>query len=130
MPVARDWIVYLPVLATSILLMVPAVFLAATQRIPFLATILLIAVSQLSQLFWPLDPIVVVVALVTHFTGFTIMEALLPSLITKVAPANAKGTAAVIDPRTAIAHRGVGDGGLAQTFDLPNQMHQEARGSR
>jgi MFS family permease len=97
MPVARDWIVYLPVLATSIVLMVPAILLAEKgghTKDTLLTTILLIAVSQLSLLFWSRDPIVVVVALVIHFTGFNIMEALLPSLLTKVAPANTKGTAA------------------------------------
>jgi MFS family permease len=44
-------------------------------------------------LFWSYDPIVVTLALVGFFTGFNIMEASLPSLITKIAPANAKGTA-------------------------------------
>jgi MFS family permease len=97
MPIGRNWIVYLPVLATSIVLMVPAILMAekgGKTKDTLLATIVLIAVSQFGLLIWSSDPTIVVVALVTLFTGFNIMEALLPSLITKVAPANAKGTAA------------------------------------
>ena len=96
-PVGRDWIVYLAVLAISIVLMVPAIFIAEKRgnaKDTFLATIVLIVLSQVGLLFWSFDPIVVLVTLVALFTGFNIMEALLPSLITKVAPANAKGTAA------------------------------------
>jgi predicted MFS family arabinose efflux permease len=97
-PVGRDWIVYLPVLAISIVLMVPAIFMTdkkgGNSKDTLLATIVLLAVSQLGLLFWPSDPIVVSVALVALFAGFNIMEALLPSLLTKVAPPSAKGTAA------------------------------------
>ena len=95
-PESRDWIVYLPVLAVSIVLMVPAILVAekgGRMKEVFLATILLLAASQLVLLLWSSDPIVVALALVGFFTGFNIMEASLPSLITKIAPANAKGTA-------------------------------------
>jgi MFS family permease len=96
-PVGHDWIVYLAVLAISIVLMVPAIFMTekgGNSKDTLLATIILIAVSQLGLLCWSSDPVVVSVALVALFTGFNIMEALLPSLITKVAPASAKGAAA------------------------------------
>ena len=96
-PVDRAWIVYLPVLVISIVMMVPVILMTekgGNTKDTFLATIVLIAASQLVLLFWSSDPMVVAVALVAFFTGFNIMEALLPSLITKVAPANAKGTAA------------------------------------
>jgi MFS family permease len=92
----RDWIVYLPVLAISIILMVPAILVAekgGRMKEVFLATIILLAASQLVLLLWSSDPVVVALALVAFFTGFNIMEASLPSLITKIAPANAKGTA-------------------------------------
>ncbi|HUB48698.1 MAG TPA: MFS transporter, partial [Acetobacteraceae bacterium] len=95
-PVGHDWIIYLPVLAVSIVLMVPAILVAekgGRMKEVFLATIILLAVSQLLLLLWSSDPIIVALALVGFFTGFNIMEASLPSLITKIAPANAKGTA-------------------------------------
>ena len=90
-PAGRDWIVYLPVLAVSVVLMVPAIIVAEKcdwMKEAFLVTIALIAVSQLILLFWSTDPIVIALALVGFFTGFNIMEASLPSLITKIAPAN------------------------------------------
>jgi MFS family permease len=94
--VGHGWIIYLPVLAASIVLMLPAIIVAekrSRMKEVFLAAIALIAASQLALLFWSYDPIVVTLALVGFFTGFNIMEASLPSLITKIAPANAKGTA-------------------------------------
>jgi MFS family permease len=95
-PAGRDWIVYLPVLAASILLMAPAILVAeksGRMKEVFLATIIVLAASQLALLLWSSDPIVVALALLGFFTGFNIMEASLPSLITKIAPVNAKGTA-------------------------------------
>ena len=95
-PAGRDWLVYLPVLALSVVLMVPAIIVAekgGRMKEVFVAAIALIAVSQLMLLVWSSDAIVVGVALLAFFTGFNIMEASLPSLITKIAPANAKGTA-------------------------------------
>lgn len=95
-PASRDWIVYLPVLAVSIVLMVPAIVVAekaGRMKEVFLATIVLLAASQLALLLWSSDTVVVALALVAFFTGFNIMEASLPSLITKIAPAHAKGTA-------------------------------------
>jgi MFS family permease len=95
-PPGRDWVVYLPVLTVSILLMVPPILVAEKRgrmKEVFLGTIILLAASQLALLLWSSDPIIVALALVAFFTGFNIMEASLPSLITKIAPANAKGTA-------------------------------------
>jgi predicted MFS family arabinose efflux permease len=92
----RDWIIYLPVLTVSVLLMVPAIIAAekgGRMKEVFVATIVLIAASQLVLLLWPAESIFVAIALLGFFTGFNIMEASLPSLITKIAPANAKGTA-------------------------------------
>lgn len=95
-PAGRDWIVYLPVLAVSIILMVPIILVAergGRMKEVFLATIVLLAASQLVLLLSSSDSIVVALALVGFFTGFNVMEASLPSLISKTAPANAKGTA-------------------------------------
>lgn len=95
-PAGRDWLVYLPVLALSVFLMVPAIIVAekgGRMKEVFVAAIAVIAISQLMLLVWSSDMFVVGVALLAFFTGFNIMEASLPSLITKVAPANAKGTA-------------------------------------
>lgn len=96
LPTTRDWVVYLPVLMASIVLMVPAIIVAEKRgrmKEVFLATIVLLAASQLALAWWGTDAVVVLTALVAFFTGFNVMEASLPSLVTKIAPADAKGTA-------------------------------------
>jgi MFS family permease len=92
----RDWLVYLPVLAASVALMVPAIILAETkQRMKevFIAAIAVLAASQLALARAEGVAAVAVAALVGFFTAFNVMEAILPSLVTKTAPAGAKGTA-------------------------------------
>lgn len=91
-----DWIVYLPVLVASVALMVPAIIIAekgGRMKEMFLAAIALLAVSLLALAFGGGIAPIVVAALVGFFTAFNIMEAMLPSLVTKIAPAGAKGTA-------------------------------------
>jgi MFS family permease len=91
-----DWRLYLPVMAMSIVVMLPIVILAergARMKEVFLLTILMLAASLLAFALGGGNAVVVIVALVVFFGGFNVMEALLPSLVTKTAPAGAKGTA-------------------------------------
>jgi len=90
------WILYLPVLAVAAILMVPFVIVAEKHgRLDEvrLLSIGLIGLSELAILLSDGSSIAVVAALVVFFTAFTILEALLPSALTKAAPASAKGTA-------------------------------------
>lgn len=91
-----DWKLYLPVLAASLVLMVPVVILAEKgprMKEVFLLTIAVLAGSLLAMALGGMSAVVVVAALVFFFAAFNTMEAVLPSLITKTAPAGAKGTA-------------------------------------
>jgi MFS family permease len=91
-----DWIVYLPILFVSVVLMVPVIIFAekgGRMKEMFIASIALLAVSLLALALGGHVAVVVIVALVGFFTAFNIMEAMLPSLVTKSAPADAKGTA-------------------------------------
>jgi MFS family permease len=94
----RQWVVYLPVLLVSVAVMVPAIIIAEKYRrmkTVFIAAVAALAVSQC--LFLAGAGAVWVVAAVTlFFAGFNVMEATLPSLVTKTAPPAAKGTAAGI----------------------------------
>ncbi|HVC53064.1 MAG TPA: MFS transporter [Stellaceae bacterium] len=92
----RNWLVYLPVLAASVVLMVPAIIIAEKRNLmkgTFVAAITLLAASLIA--LWAVGQFAAaaVAALVGFFTAFNVMEALLPSLVTKTAPAGAKGTA-------------------------------------
>ena len=93
---ASHWMIYLPVLVLSVLLLVPFVVIAENRRRMkqvFLVSIGALAVAQLGffsfyQSFWGL-----VISLLIYFTAFNVLEATLPSLVAKMAPADAKGTA-------------------------------------
>lgn len=94
--VTDHWMVYLPVVLASFVLMVPAIMAAErhgrAKRI-FLGSIFLIAVVQLGyflgayHLWWQ------ILLLLVFFLGFNVLEASLPSLVSRIAPPAAKGTA-------------------------------------
>jgi predicted MFS family arabinose efflux permease len=94
-----QWFVYLPVFAVSVALMVPAIVVAEKhRRMKQVATgaVVAMAGSQLALIFVAGDPYALIACVTIFFAGFNIMEASLPSLITKTAPADAKGTASGI----------------------------------
>lgn len=92
----HHWMIYLPVMAGSFLLMVPAIIYGekkARLKEVFLAAIALMFLAQLLLAeyigqFWG-----IVVSLTCYFVAFNVLEATLPSIISKIAPASAKGTA-------------------------------------
>ena len=94
--VNQHWHIYLPVLIGSFVLMVPAIIYAEKQakmKQVFLLAIGLMLIAQLTfsasiQYFWG-----IVFSLTLYFVAFNILEATLPSIISKIAPAAAKGTA-------------------------------------
>jgi MFS family permease len=92
----EQWMVYLPVLLVSVAVMVPAIVLGERYRrmkSVLIAAVAMLAASQLMLAFLAQSPHVVLAALVVFFAGFNIMEASLPSLVTKTAPAGSTGTA-------------------------------------
>lgn len=91
-----QWIVYLPVLAVSVAVMIPAIIVAEKHRRMkgvFVAAVAALALSQVMLYFDAGNVYVLLAALVVFFSAFNVMEASLPSLITKAAPPDAKGTA-------------------------------------
>jgi MFS family permease len=91
-----QWMVYLPVLLLSVAVMVPAIIVGEKYRrmkAVFVGAVAALAASQL-MLCAGMDNVYIVLAAITlFFAGFNVMEASLPSLITKAAPPAAKGTA-------------------------------------
>jgi len=91
-----QWIVYLPVLLVAVAAMVPAIIVAEKYRHMkgvFVDAVAALAVSQIMLYFGAGNLFVLLAALVVFFSAFNVMEATLPSLITKVAPPDVKGTA-------------------------------------
>ena len=94
--VDHHWLMYLPVMLGSFLLLLPAILFAekkARLKQVFCAAVALMLATQL-LLPWLLGSLwEIFVALLAFFTAFNILEASLPSLISKIAPPGAKGTA-------------------------------------
>jgi len=92
----QHWMIYLPIMAGSLVLMLPAIIYAEKKiklKEIFIASVALMFVAQLllAQFigqFWG-----IVVALFCYFVAFNVLEASLPSIISKIAPASSKGTA-------------------------------------
>ena len=92
----NDWMIYLPVLLVSVAVMVPAIIVAEKYRRMkgvFVCAVVALLVSQVMLYFGAGNLYMLLAALILFFSGFNVMEASLPSLITKVAPPDAKGTA-------------------------------------
>lgn len=94
--IEHHWRVYLPILMLSVLAMLPLLKLGADKRRIFQAITIAIGILLLSQLvlgisdneFWWLC-----IGLWVFFWGFNTLEALLPSLVSRVAPVEKKGIA-------------------------------------
>jgi MFS family permease len=91
-----QWVVYLPVLLVSVVVMMPAIIIAERYRRMkgvFVIAVAALLVSQAMLYAGAGNLYVLLAALVVFFSAFNVMEASLPSLITKAAPPHAKGTA-------------------------------------
>ena len=93
---ASHWKVYLPVLLCSVVAMLPLIIQAERKghtRPVFLFAIALLVVAELGLWLLPVSVANVVFMLFVFFTAFNLLEAMLPSLISRVAPADCRGTA-------------------------------------
>ncbi|HZR59844.1 MAG TPA: MFS transporter [Xanthobacteraceae bacterium] len=116
-PVREQWFVYLPVLLVSVAVMLPAIIVAEKYRRMkgvFVGAVAALAASQLMLYFGAGNLFVLLAALVVFFSAFNVMEASLPSLITKAAPAEAKGTATGI--YSSLQFLGIFIGGIVGGF--------------
>ncbi|WP_090460320.1 MFS transporter [Nitrosospira sp. Nsp1] len=92
----HHWQVYLPVLLLSMVLIVPAIIYGekkAKLKQIFVISVAVLLASQV-MLAYAFDSLWgTTLALLVFFTAFNLLEATLPSLISKIAPVGAKGTA-------------------------------------
>ncbi|MDF1582557.1 MAG: MFS transporter [Methyloprofundus sp.] len=93
---AEHWKVYLPVLTTSMAMIIPFVILAEKKRkmkAVFVGAVATLALADLGLFFFNDSLFALIACLWVFFCGFNLLEATLPSLISKTAPGNLKGTA-------------------------------------
>jgi MFS family permease len=96
MPLADHWQVYLPLLALAFVSMIPAIFWAERYgrfRPVFLGAIAILALAMAIFVVAGNRFAVWLVAIWAFFTGFNLLEALLPSWVSRVAPRSARGLA-------------------------------------
>jgi MFS family permease len=92
----HQWQVYLPVMLIAFALMIPAIIIAekkAKMKQVFMFAIALAAVAQLAILFLQGSVWGVAISLLLFFTAFNVLEATQPSIVSKISPLAAKGTA-------------------------------------
>ncbi len=95
LPAEKHWQVYLPVFAVSLILMVPFIIIAERKQAMKPVFIGAIFISMLATLGFLSSSSVTlfILSMVLFFAGFNLLEASLPSLISKTANATQKGTA-------------------------------------
>lgn len=92
----QQWKIYLPVLFIATMIMLPFVFMAEAKRLMkplFIFAVILLTITQILFGFLHASTLLIYVSLCLFFAAFTFLEACLPSLISKIAPAGNKGTA-------------------------------------
>ena len=93
---ASHWQIYLPATVIGLVLMIPAIIIGETRnklKPVFLLGIGLTTAAQFALLGSLNAAWLIGLSLVVYFIGFNILEASMPSLVSKIAPANLKGTA-------------------------------------
>lgn len=93
---AEHWKVYLPILFISFVLMLPMMIAAEKRRQVkqmFLLAIALVLVAMLLLGHWHETGFALMAGLFVFFWGFNLLEAMLPSLVSKVSAPGSKGTA-------------------------------------
>ena len=93
----RDhWKVYVPALLGSVACMIPLIILSTRKQWVmrvFLTAITILLFAQCLLMWRPLGVLGLGICLFFFFWGFNLLEAMLPSLVSRVAPAASKGSA-------------------------------------
>lgn len=95
-PVSKSWELYLPIMILAFLAMVPFIIIAEKRRQMrkvFLGAITVLGTANLAYAYADRSLAAMALGLLVFFTAFNTLEASLPSLIAKAAPADQKGTA-------------------------------------
>jgi len=96
LPSGSHWRVYLPVMIGAILLMLPPMLIAerrGLQKQVFVGAVASLIAALALLMFADARIIPLVAGLLVFFAAFNLLEATLPSMISKRAPVGAKGTA-------------------------------------
>ncbi|TAK78843.1 MAG: MFS transporter [Gammaproteobacteria bacterium] len=96
MPANRQWVIYLPTLIAAFFIAIFCIGMAERRqqlKPYFLGGIAALAIAEYLLWLAPANLILTISGLSLFFAGFSLLEAFLPSLISRTAPAARKGTA-------------------------------------
>ncbi len=96
LPLQDHWQIYLPILFGSFILIIPIIIFSEKFeqiKLTFLLSILILLAAQFSFIYFSNNLVGIMISLLIYFVGFNFLEASLPSLVSKIAPANQKGLA-------------------------------------
>ncbi len=96
LPAANQWILYLAIMLVSLAIMVPVMLVSerrGARKAAFVGGVVVIAGSELVLAAGAGVFAFSILGLVMFFAAFNLLEASLPSLVSRVAPASARGTA-------------------------------------
>ncbi len=93
----RDhWQIYIPALFGSIVFMVPMIILSSRKKLLiriFLSAISILLFAQILLMRGPSSVMALTLCMFFFFWGFNLLEAMLPSMVSRLAPAACKGSA-------------------------------------
>ncbi len=110
---AEHWKVYLPVFVVSMAAIIPFVILAEKKRkmkMVFIGAIAVLVLADVGLMQFSHNLVGIIGFLWLFFTGFNLLEATLPSLISKTAPGDLRGTAMGIYSTSQFLGAGLGGG--------------------
>ncbi|MFD2167701.1 MFS transporter [Thalassotalea euphylliae] len=93
---SQHWQLYLPTLLGSFFLMVPFMIYGLKkqkEKEMFLASIVLLAVTLVLMAILPSETMLLVLLILAFFVAFNYLEATMPSMLSRIAPAGVKGSA-------------------------------------
>lgn len=95
LPLAAHWKAYLPVVLVSFALMVPPIMYADRRNRPqpVMAGAVALMMAVQAGLVFAHGLVMLVVLLLLFFAAFNVLEAMLPSLVSRIAPERARGSA-------------------------------------
>lgn len=95
-PISRHWLIYLPIMVVAFIAMVPLIIMAEKRgktKPIFLLAVGSLALSLVLMAIAASSLTIMVILLLLFFWGFNLLEATLPSLMSKTASTDTKGAA-------------------------------------
>ncbi|ALO40746.1 MFS transporter [Pseudoalteromonas phenolica] len=90
------WQLYIPVLLAAFILMAPLMIIAIKkqkEKQVFLLSIFVLVFSALGLILLPASIMNIAICMLFYFIAFNFLEATMPALVSRIAPANQKGSA-------------------------------------